>query len=356
MIVILRPDASPTAVGKVVDAIERQGHAAHISRRGERTVIGVVGSPSEDDREQLRSLDDVEDVVRIGVPYKLVSREFQAADTIVRVGRVEFGGDELVVIAGPCAVESREQVLTIARHIKGCGAHMLRGGAFKPRTSPYSFQGLGEEGLKILKAARDETHLPVVSELLSEDDIDLLARYADMIQIGARNMQNFRLLREAGRMGKPVLLKRGISATIEELLNAAEYVRSEGCEDIVLCERGIRTFERSTRFTLDISAIPVLRQLTHLPVIVDPSHAAGARELVPALARAAAACGAAGIMVEVHPDPSRALSDGPQALTLEMFAELKRDLDRISALMQDLHCAQDLHGAAARSRTNASSA
>jgi 3-deoxy-7-phosphoheptulonate synthase len=242
----------------------------------------------------------------------------------------------MVVIAGPCAVESREQVMTIARHVKGCGAHMLRGGAFKPRTSPYSFQGLGEEGLRILAAARDETHLPIVTELLSEDDIPLMARYADMIQIGARNMQNFRLLREAGRIGKPVLLKRGISATIEELLNAAEYVRSEGCEDIVLCERGIRTFETSTRFTLDISAVPVLRQRTHLPVIVDPSHAAGARELVPALARAAAASGVAGIMLEVHPDPGQALSDGPQALTLEMFAELKRDLDRIAALMQDL--------------------
>ncbi len=257
--------------------------------------------------------------------YKLVRRG-ERDRTVVRVGGVEIGSGKPVVIAGPCSVESREQILEAARAVKEAGAHILRGGTFKPRTSPYSFQGLGEKGLQYLREAGDEVGLPVVTEVLDPRLVGLIAEYVDMIQIGARNMQNFPLLREVGRAGKPVLLKRGFGATIEELLHAAEYILAEGNDQVVLCERGIRTFEGSTRFTLDIAAVPVLKEKTHLPVVVDPSHAAGRRSLVPPLAKAALAAGADGIMVEVHPDPDNALSDGPQSLTPDMFRQMMGEL------------------------------
>lgn len=257
--------------------------------------------------------------------YKLVRRRGEGR-TVVRVGGVEIGSGKPVVIAGPCSVESREQILEAARVAKEAGAHILRGGAFKPRTSPYSFQGLGEKGLRYLREAGDEVGLPVVTEVLDPRLVGLVAEYADMIQVGARNMQNFPLLREVGRAGKPVLLKRGFGTTIEELLHAAEYILAEGNDQVVLCERGIRTFEGSTRFTLDIAAVPVLKEKTHLPVIVDPSHAAGRRSLVPPLVKAALAAGADGVMVEVHPDPENALSDGPQSLTPEMFRQMMGEL------------------------------
>jgi len=256
---------------------------------------------------------------------KLASKEFRER-TVVKVGRVTVGAGKAVVIAGPCSVESREQVMEVAEAVKEAGAHMLRGGAFKPRTSPYSFQGLGEEGLKYLREAGDAFGLPVVTEVLDPRHVSLVAEYADVLQIGARNMQNFPLLREVGKAGKPVLLKRGFGSTVEELLNAAEYILLEGNDQVMLCERGIRTFERATRFTLDIAAVPVLKELTHLPIIVDPSHAAGKRSLVPPLAKAALAAGADGIMVEVHPKPEEALSDGPQSLTPSEFAALMREL------------------------------
>lgn len=259
-------------------------------------------------------------------PYKLVSREMKPEKTIVRIGSVAVGADRPVIIAGPCAVESERQLLETARAVKQAGAHILRGGAFKPRTSPYAFQGLEEEGLKLLARAREVTGLPVVTEVLDTRDVELVASYADVIQVGARNMQNFRLLREVGHAGKPVLLKRGLAATIEEWLMAAEYIAATGNDQIILCERGIRTYEPALRNTLDISAIPLVRQLSHLPVIVDPSHATGNRRLVTPLARAAVAAGADGVMVEVHPDPANALCDGPQSLTPAMFAELVHEI------------------------------
>ncbi len=257
--------------------------------------------------------------------YRLVSKEFREK-TVVKVGNVVVGGNYPIIIAGPCSVESREQILEVAEAVKEAGAHMLRGGAFKPRTSPYSFQGLGVEGLKYLREAGDATGLPIVTEVLDPRHVDLVAKYADVLQVGARNMQNFPLLKELGRVRKPVLLKRGFGATIEEFLCAAEYILKEGNDQVILCERGIRTFERLTRFTLDIAAIPLLKELTHLPVIVDPSHASGRRSLVPPLAKAALAAGADGLMIEVHPNPDKALSDGPQSLTLEMFRELMKEL------------------------------
>jgi 3-deoxy-7-phosphoheptulonate synthase len=263
-------------------------------------------------------------------PYKLVSREFQSENTVINVKGKEIGSEKVVVFAGPCSVENREMMLEIAGKVKEAGASFLRGGAFKPRTSPYSFQGLGEEGLKILAEARDKTGLPVATELMDTRDIDMLVKYADIIQIGARNMQNFRLLTEVGKLGKPVILKRGMSATILELLMSAEYIASQGNTNIILCERGIRTFESATRNTLDISAVPVLKKLTHLPVIVDPSHASGKADLVPVLAASAVAAGADGLMIEVHIDPECALSDGPQSLRPNMFEETMEVLGRVA--------------------------
>ncbi|NIQ91149.1 MAG: 3-deoxy-7-phosphoheptulonate synthase, partial [Deltaproteobacteria bacterium] len=271
-------------------------------------------------------LSGVAKVIPVSRPYKLVSREMHPEDTVVQIGDVELGGPRIVVIAGPCAVENREQAMTIAREVKSAGAVLFRGGAFKPRTSPYSFQGLGEEGLKILAQIREETGLRIATEMTSPNQVDLMMKYVDVVQIGARNMQNFELLRSAGRIGKPVLLKRGLSATMEEWLMSAEYILSEGNEQVILCERGIRTFERYTRNTLDLSAIPIIKNLTHLPVVIDPSHATGLREKVSPMARAAIAAGADGLMIEVHHDPSQALSDGPQSLYPEQFEQLMRDL------------------------------
>jgi len=325
MIIVMRPDAAELDLQAVTDLIASLALTAHVSRGAERTIVGVVGAP--DDKEmllaQFAQLDGVESVVPISRSYKLVSREGRGERTIVRVrDGIAFGGAELAVAAGPCSVESREQLQATAGAVARAGANLLRGGAFKPRTSPYAFQGLGEEGLKYLRAAADTAGLAVVTEVLDVRDVELVAKYADLLQIGARNMQNFGLLREVGGVRKPVLLKRGLSATIEEWLMAAEYVYVAGNHDIVLCERGIRSYDQSTRNLLDLTAVPVLRQLTHLPVIVDPSHGTGVRSLVAPMSLAAVAAGADGLLVEVHPNPAAAKSDGPQSLTLANFADL----------------------------------
>jgi 3-deoxy-7-phosphoheptulonate synthase len=333
VIVVMEPGASPAQLEAVVQKIREAGLSTHLSVGTERTIIGVVGDSHTKEmlRDTLEATAGVEKVVRILQPFKLVSREFRPAGTVVRVGGAAFGDAAVAVAAGPCSVESREQIMQTAEAVKAAGAVLLRGGAFKPRTSPYSFQGLEEEGLKLLAEARRHTGLPVVTEAMDAHQLRLVAEYADMVQIGARNMQNYPLLREAGRAGKPVLLKRGAGATIEELLLAAEYIMNEGNYQVVLCERGIRGFGNHTRYTLDLAAVPVLRHLTHLPVIVDPSHATGKWRYVEAMALAAVAGGADGLLVEVHPDPERALSDGPQSLNLENF---QRMMTRLRAVAQ----------------------
>jgi 3-deoxy-7-phosphoheptulonate synthase len=324
MIVVMDAGASEAQLEAVVQKIKEAGLSTHLSVGTERTVIGVVGDSHTKEllRDTLEASPGVEKVVRILQPFKLVSREFRPSGTVVRVGIAQFGGAAVSVAAGPCSVESRDQILTTADAVKAGGAAVLRGGAFKPRTSPYSFQGLEEEGLKLLAEARSRTGLPIVTEAMDAAQLDLVAEYADMVQIGARNMQNYPLLRQAGRAGKPVMLKRGAGATLEELLLAAEYVMAEGNYDVVLCERGIRGFGNYTRYTLDLAAVPVLKHLTHLPVIVDPSHATGKWRYVQSMALAAVAGGADGLLIEVHPDPERALSDGPQSLNLENFERL----------------------------------
>ena len=333
MIVVLGAGHTRGDCEAVVRKIEEAGLRAQTVEGVERTIVGVVGDSHTKEllREGLEVMNGVESVVRILQPYKLVSREFHGGkDTTVWVRDVAIGGGRVVVMAGPCSVETREQVLQTARAVKLAGAKMLRGGAFKPRTSPYSFQGLEEDALKILAEARDETGLPVVTEAMDNRQLELVVKYADMIQLGARNMQNYTLLRDAGRTGHPVMLKRGPSATIEEMLLAAEYIMAEGNPNVVLCERGIRTFETYTRFTLDLNAVPVLKQLSHLPVIVDPSQGTGKWKLVTPMARAAVAAGADGLLVEVHPEPDKALSDGPQQLTPQNFAVLMQELDAIA--------------------------
>jgi 3-deoxy-7-phosphoheptulonate synthase len=314
MVVVMAPEASDSQINAVVDRVAAAGGEAFVSRGVERTIIGLVGDIERFRALNLRTLAGVADVVRISVPYKLVAREHHPDMTTVYVAGVPIGPDTLTLIAGPCAVETPEQTLDAARMAKGAGAALLRGGAFKPRTSPYAFQGLGEAGLRILSEVRAETGLPIVTEVVDPHDVDLVASYADMLQVGTRNMQNFALLQAVGEVGLPVMIKRGMSATIEEWLMAAEYVARRGNLDIVLCERGIRTFETSTRNTLDISAVPLAHGLSHLPVIVDPSHSGGRRDLVLPLARAAIAAGADGVIVDVHPHPESALCDGPQAL------------------------------------------
>ncbi len=335
MIVVMEPGASERHVQAVIEKVRGAGLATHVSIGVSRTVIGVVGDDRTKEilRESLEVAPGVERVVAILQPYKLVSREFIPHDTVVTVGGRPIGGPRVAVVAGPCSVESREQILAAADGVKASGATLLRGGAFKPRTSPYSFGGLEEEGLRLLAEARDRTGLPVVTEAMDAAQLELVVRYADMIQIGARNMQNYTLLREAGRARLPVLLKRGVSATIEELLMAAEYILSEGNYQVVLCERGIRGFDGHTRYTLDLSAVPVLKQLSHLPVLVDPSHGTGKWRLVAPMARAAVAAGADGLMVEVHPDPANALSDGPQSLNLDNFAGLMASLRPIAGAL-----------------------
>jgi 3-deoxy-7-phosphoheptulonate synthase len=321
MVITMSAHASAEEVDHVVERVNECGYKAHVIRGASRTVVGAVGSNGRrNEIEALRAAPGVESVVPIAQPFKLVSRELRPERTTVEVGGVTIGGREAVVIAGPCSVESREQLFETARAVKLAGASMLRGGAYKPRTSPYDFQGLGLDALRLLREAGRETELPVVTEVMSETDVELVAEHADMLQVGARNMQNFALLRLLARTQRPVLLKRGPSATIKEWLLAAEYLLAGGNPDVVLCERGIKTFESETRNTLDLAAVAYVREVSHLPVVVDPSHATGRRDLVPAAARAAIAVGADGLMVEVHPCPERALSDGPQSLDLEGFA------------------------------------
>lgn len=327
MIVSMKLNATKEDIEAVCSRIREFGYRVHTIQGEERVVIGAIGIGDVTAcLESLQAMPCVETAVRISAPYKFVSREFRRDKSVIRVNGVEIGGDEFVVIAGPCAVESERQILETAEAVARAGARLLRGGAFKPRTSPYEFQGLEREGLRLLRKAKEATGLDIVTEVLSDSDVELVAEYADVLQIGARNMQNFSLLKAAGRCGKPVLLKRGMSSTIHELLMSAEYIVAHGNPNVILCERGIRTFETATRNTCDITAVAVLNELTHLPVIVDPSHATGRRNLVPPLARAAVAIGADGLMVEVHPVPEKAASDGAQSLTLQGFEEMMRQL------------------------------
>lgn len=330
MLVMMSKDAPQTAIDRVVRRIVDQGYQAHVLPGAVRVAIAVTGNEKAVRIENLQALEHVLEVISVTKPYKLVGRDWKPENTIVKVGDVSVGGDEVVVIAGPCTVESREQVLSIAEAVKKEGAHLLRGGAWKPRTSPYSFQGLKEEGLKYLAEARDKTGLKVVTEVMSPDTLDMVAEYADVVQIGARNMQNFTLLEAVGKIRKPVLLKRGMSATIKEMLLAAEYILQEGNYQVMLCERGIRTFEDALRNTFDISAIPLVKQMSHLPIVADPSHATGERSKVLPLSRAAIAAGADALIVEVHNKPEEALCDGPQSLLPEHFRSLMGEIDKIA--------------------------
>jgi 3-deoxy-7-phosphoheptulonate synthase len=330
MIIVLRAHSTEEEIAQVCRRIEALGLTPHLSRGVERTIIGAIGDERILLDKAIEALPMVEKVLPILKPYKLASRDFHPENTVVKVNGVRVGDRRLAVIAGPCSVESRDLLLTVAKEVQAAGAHLLRGGAFKPRTSPYAFQGLGEEALRYLADAKRETGMPVVTELMDPRETPLVLQYADVIQVGARNMQNFRLLKELGTHQTPVLLKRGMSSTIRELVMSAEYIMSEGNYQVILCERGIRTFEDATRNTLDLSAVPVLKQLTHLPVIVDPSHGTGKWDLVAPMALAAVAAGADGIMVEVHPKPEEALSDGPQALLPLRFSRLMADLKRVA--------------------------
>ncbi|MEJ2151569.1 MAG: 3-deoxy-7-phosphoheptulonate synthase [Gemmatimonadota bacterium] len=330
MIVILKPGVSIETMGELVDFIQdRDLRIGRIVRGDGRTVIGLLGEERRIPIDRLRAFEGVEDVVPVERPFKLVGRELQPDDTVVQGRGFAIGDGGFTVMAGPCAVESASQILECARFLKAQGAKVLRGGAYKPRTSPYAFQGMEVEGLELLARAREETGLAIVTEVVSAEDVEKVGEFADILQVGSRNMQNSRLLRRVGKSDRPVFLKRGQSATLEEFLLAAEYVVAEGNANVILCERGIRTFERYTRNTLDIAAVPLLKQLSHLPVVVDPSHATGRRDLVAPLAVAALAAGADGVMVEVHPDPENALSDGPQSLTFEQFTEMMGDLNRV---------------------------
>jgi len=316
-------------VEKIVKKLNEMGHEVHIIRGERRIVLGVIGDVENLASVPFYAFKGVEEIIRIMKPYKLASREFKDFDTIIKVKDVVIGGKEVVVMAGPCVVENEKQIFETARYVKASGAKILRGGAFKPRTSPYSFQGLGEEGLKLLAQVGEETGLAVVTEVMSVNQIELVGKYTDIFQVGARNMQNFVLLKELGKTKKPILLKRGMSATIEELLLSAEYILSQGNYEVILCERGIRTFENYTRNTLDLSAVPSLKRLSHLPIIVDPSHATGRWRLVSPMAKAAIAVGADGLLIEVHPDPKSSLSDGAQSLRIETFAQLMKELGPI---------------------------
>jgi 3-deoxy-7-phosphoheptulonate synthase len=331
MIIVMKTTASAEDLDATLAYVRHLGLTPHVSQGAERNVIGLVGNTQAFQPEQFSYLGGVERVARISRPYKLASREFRPVDTTFRLDGSLVGGNGIWLAAGPCSVESREQIIETALAVKEAGAHALRGGAFKPRSSPYSFQGLGEKGLELLAEARAASGLAVITEVMTPEDLPLVARYADVLQIGARNMQNYALLRAVGKLSLPVLLKRGLSATIEELLMSAEYILSQGNKQVMLCERGIRTFETATRNTTDINAIPVLKSLTHLPVILDPSHGTGNWEYVPSVARAAIAAGADGLIVEVHPRPQEALSDGGQSLRPERFAELVQQLTAIAA-------------------------
>ncbi len=330
MIIVLKKDATEEVIGHVVEKIKNTGLAVHISKGKERTIIGAIGDESLLSSIQLDALPGVENVMPILKPYKLVSREFRKEGTVIEFGGIRIGDNEVMVIAGPCSVENKDSLIDTARKVQASGAKILRGGAFKPRTSPYDFQGLGFDGLKLLAEAKKATGLPIISELMDPRDTETFCEYVDIVQIGARNMQNFRLLTEVGKIKKPVLLKRGLSATIKEFLMSAEYIAAQGNSQIILCERGIRTFETATRNTLDLSAVPVLKEETHLPVFVDPSHAVGRWALVAPLAKAAVAVGADGLMIEVHPDPENALCDGAQSLKPSKFASLMKEVKRVA--------------------------
>jgi 3-deoxy-7-phosphoheptulonate synthase len=331
MIIVTKPEATEEQIRHIVDRIKEWGLKAEISHGAVRVVIGVIGPEDVIREKALAAIPGVESVTPVLKPYKLVAREFRGTDSLVKIGNVVVGGKEVVFMSGPCSVESREQIVSIAQDIKKAGAKILRGGAFKPRTSPYSFQGLGVDGLKLLAEAREATGLPVITEIMDTKDLDVIEKYADCLQIGARNMQNFSLLKEVGRSKLPVMLKRGMSATIKDLLMSAEYILSEGNFNVLLCERGIRTFETYTRNTLDLNAVPVLKAETHLPVVVDPTHGVGIREFIPSMALAALAAGADAIMVEVHNSPELAKSDGEQALLPDEFADLVRRLKSVAA-------------------------
>ena len=331
MLVVMQQGATEPQIQAVIDRLVGEGFDVHRSTGLIHTVLGGVGGKTDVDLEIFEVMEGVKEAHRIASPYKLASRNFNPGGTVVKVGGVEIGGERVVVMAGPCSVESREQIECVAQGVARAGARVIRGGAFKPRSSPYSFQGLGEEGLQILREAADRNGLAVVSEVMDQTQIPLVAEYADILQVGARNMQNFNLLRELGKRRKPVLLKRGISATIEELLLSAEYILAGGNYEVILCERGIRTFETYTRNTMDISAIPVVKKLSHLPMVADPSHGTGRRDKVAPMARAALAAGADGLLIEVHPEPDRALSDGAQSLRLEQFEELMDQLRMIAS-------------------------
>ncbi|CAN5618545.1 3-deoxy-7-phosphoheptulonate synthase [soil metagenome] len=330
MILVIKPEASLEQIEHVVDVVKEMGFTPHVSRGESRTIIGVIGDETKPGLENLSAIAGVESVHQIMKPFKLASREFHKADSVVYVGKVRIGGGSLAMIAGPCAVESEEVMDTVAKYVKAGGANILRGGAFKPRTSPYAFQGKGEDGLKLLRDIGQKYDMPVVTEVMDPRQVELVCGYADMLQVGARNMQNFDLLKEIGKTKTPVLLKRGMSATVKDLLMSAEYVLSEGNQGVVLCERGVRSFEDSTRNMLDLSAVPNVKGQSHLPIIVDPSHATGRPDLIPSMCRASVAAGADGVHVEVHNCPEKALSDGPQALLPHQFLDLMGDLRRLA--------------------------
>lgn len=326
MIIVMKPNATEASIDQIINIIQNKGLVPHLSKGSEVTIIGVVGDKSKLSDQNLEILAGVEKIVTVTESYKLTNRKFHPEDSVINVGNTSIGPKTLTIMAGPCAIESEEQLLSTAYAVKAAGATFLRGGAYKPRTSPYAFQGLEEEGLKFMKTAKLETGLQTICEVTNSSAIGLAVKYVDMLQIGARNMQNYSLLKEVGQSGLPVLLKRGLSATVEEWLNAAEYIIAEGNENVVLCERGIRTFETATRNTLDLSAVPVIKSKSHLPIIVDPSHATGVRNYVAPLAKAAIAVGADGLIIEVHPNPACALSDGPQSLDFEQFEALSKEM------------------------------
>jgi 3-deoxy-7-phosphoheptulonate synthase len=337
MLIVMKPQAREEDIRRVCDKIEAMGYRAHPMPGAQRTAIGITGNQGPIEAAEFDTLPGVAEAIRVSKPYKLVSREVKSEDSLIRVGSgpgaISVGGRELAIIAGPCAIESREQAFAAAARVKKAGARLFRGGAFKPRTSPYSFQGLGKEALEILADVRREFGLAIVTETIDPENCDLVEEYADVVQVGARNMQNFSLLKRVGRSSKPVLLKRGMSATLEELLMAAEYILAEGNYNVILCERGVRTFADHTRNTLDLSVIPAVKGLSHLPVIVDPSHGTGKREKVTPLARAAVAVGADGLIIEVHPQPERARSDGPQSLYPDQFDDLMRQVSAIAGVL-----------------------
>jgi len=331
MILILKKGVAEKEYNHILDKIKALGFTPHISKGVKKTIVGMIGELAERYREVFESMRGIESVTDIEKPFKLASREFKEESTVVNVGNgVQVGAKEIVVMAGPCAVENRELLIKIAKFVKRAGAKVLRGGAFKPRTSPYSFQGLGEEGLKYLAESGKESGLVVVTEVMAPDQVEVVSKYADVLQIGTRNIQNYDLLKEVGRNKKPVLLKRGMATTVKEWLMSAEYILSQGNYDIILCERGIRTFEDSTRYTLDLNAVPIVKKYSHLPVIVDPSHGVGVREHIPTMAKAAVAAGCDGLLIEVHPSPEEALSDGPQSLLFEQFEKLMLELKPVA--------------------------